>query len=362
MAGVTAATRAGRRCAAIIVPVVSVLAGIGALACAGAVQAEAAVTAQDVSAGQFLTCAVLSSGHVDCWGANRQGQVGNGTTGESSGTPVEVEGISNATQVSAGDGYSCAVLSTGHVECWGENNSGELGNGATERSDTPVEALGISDATQLAAGYAHVCALLSTGHIDCWGANMEGDLGNGTDFDSSDTPVEVVGISDATQVTAGGAFGARGAGEYTCAVLSGGHVDCWGDDEYGQLGDGTSGGLSDSDTPVEVLGISDAAQVAAGAEHTCAVLSTGDVDCWGSNEDGDLGNGMSGERSDTPVEVLGVSNATQVTAGDQTRARCCPAATSTAGAPTSTASWVTASKAESRTRRWKCTGSATPPR
>ncbi|HTR89918.1 MAG TPA: hypothetical protein VMG62_07385, partial [Solirubrobacteraceae bacterium] len=163
-----------------------------------AAQAQGSVTAQSVAAGGEHTCAVLSSDRVHCWGENTQGELGNGTT-ESSDTPVEAQGVSNAVQVAAGREHTCALLSGGHIDCWGENSAGQLGNGTKGgNSDKPVEVKGISDATQVAAGYFHTCAVLSTGHVDCWGA---GPLGNGTS-ESSDTPVEVQGIDNATQVTA----------------------------------------------------------------------------------------------------------------------------------------------------------------
>jgi alpha-tubulin suppressor-like RCC1 family protein len=305
LAGVTVARRRGRGRAA-VVRAVCVLAGIGALGCAGsAAQAEGAVTAQGVAAGGAQTCAVLSDGHVDCWGDNEDGQLGNGTYSERSSTPVEVEGLSDATQVTAGEDHTCAGLSGGHVDCWGGNEFGELGNGTETDSDMPVEVQGISDATQVAAGSQYTCAVLSGGHVDCWGRNDEGQLGNGTYSERSSTPVEVQGISDATQVTAGE--------DHACALLSGGRVDCWGRNDEGQLGNGTT---VSSDTPVEVQGVSDATQVTAGEDHTCALLSSGRIDCWGDNEFGELGNGTDSDRSSTPVEVQGISDATQVAAGD----------------------------------------------
>jgi Regulator of chromosome condensation (RCC1) repeat len=254
-------------------------------------------TGTAVAAGYDQTCAVLSSGHVECWGLN---PLGNGSNGRSD-TPVEVTGITDATQVTAGYGDACALLSTGHVECWGGNQYGELGNGSTTEAYTPVEVSGITDATQVTAGYSnetgdYTCALLSTGHVECWGYNLYGELGNGTTTTYSDTPVEVSGITDATQVSAG-------AGQ-TCALLSTGHVECWGANGNGELGDG---GISVySGTPVEVSGITDATRVAAGAFHTCAVLSTGHIECWGNNGYGQLGNGTMGTVSDTPVEVTGI--------------------------------------------------------
>ena len=145
---------------------------------------------------------LLPSGHIECWGGAEWGELGTGTT---SGpdlceehslcdfTPGEVVGITDATQIAASP-TTCALLSTGHVECWGRGEDGALGNGSTPRAqDAPVEVANLTDATQVAASESHACALRSGGQIDCWGANTEGQLGNGT-LGASDTPVEVEGL------------------------------------------------------------------------------------------------------------------------------------------------------------------------
>jgi alpha-tubulin suppressor-like RCC1 family protein len=277
--------------------------------------------ATEVGAGAWHTCAVVSSGHVDCWGDNQYGELGNGTTTNSE-PPVEALAVTHATQVTGGDYHTCAVVSSGHVDCWGNNEFGQLGDGTNEGpelcgkracSSVPIEPRGITDATEVTAGENHTCALLSTGHIECWGDNEDGELGDGTTTISEPTPVAVKGITDATQVAA--------SGEHTCALLSTGHVDCWGDNEYGDLGDGASTGpetcgFSDvpcSTTPVAVTDITDATYLAPGLVHTCAVLSTGHVDCWGSNGFGELGNGTT-TSSDTPVEAADIKDATLATA------------------------------------------------
>jgi alpha-tubulin suppressor-like RCC1 family protein len=252
------------------------------------------------------SCAVLSTGHIDCWGENYYGALGNGKEVRSD-TPVEVRGIADAVQVTVADEGSCALLSNGHVDCWGQNEYGQLGDGNTTHSPVPVEVQGVSNATEVATGGSYSCAMLSSGHIDCWGADYYGQLGDGAEENSSSTPVEVQGISDATQVAAG-----EGVREHACALLSSGHIDCWGRGESGQLGDDTT---ASSSTPVEVQGVADAIDVTAGRHYSCALLSSGRVECWGGSEFGQLGNGTMGDSS-TPVEVVGISSATQVTAGD----------------------------------------------
>ena len=252
--------------------------------------------AKAVMGGRYNFCALLSTGHVDCWGYNGDGELGNGTT-TNSDVPVAVQTVGNAKAlIGNGGGNFCAVLSTGDVDCWGYNGDGQLGNGTAMDSDVPMAAIGISTAIAVSGGGLDVCALLSTSHVDCWGYNYYGELGNGTTTSSgSDVPVAVKNISTATSVT-DGLYGA-------CAVLSTGHVDCWGYNRYGELGNGTT---TNSDVPVAVHVIGNAAAVIAGLHDFCALLSTGHVDCWGYNAYGELGNGTTAN-SDVPVAVLAVS-------------------------------------------------------
>jgi regulator of chromosome condensation (RCC1) repeat-containing protein len=284
------------------------------------VEVQGIANATQVSAGFFVMCSLLSTGNVDCWG--KIGNTAHDTPVEVKGvsdatevagtcallstghvecgaeTPVEVPGIDNAVQVgSSDDGDACAVLSTGHIECWGANESGQLGNGTTTSSSAPVEVLGITDAIQVSVGggNAHTCAALATGRVECWGENFLGDLGDGTQ-ESTDVPVEVLGLTDATEVSAA-------AGGETCARLSNGHIECWG--WAGTLAHGSDS--ASSDIPLEVEGLLGAAtQVSVGEGHACAALASGLMQCWGKGGTGVLGNGKFTQFSIKPVEVLGM--------------------------------------------------------
>lgn len=268
-------------------------------------------TATGVSTGGHHTCAVLSGGSVQCWGGNAVGQLGNGNN-TASKTPVTVGGISNAVQVSAGEGHNCAVLANGSVQCWGYNDTGALGNGGVAASNrlstTPVPVNGISTATAVSAGDRHSCAVLSTGSIQCWGDNFDGQLGNGKQNNlvrGSTSPITVIGINNATAVAAGG--------HHTCALIGGGSVQCWGSNFTGALGDGHALWTGSSYDPIPVTGISNATAVTTGVRHSCALLGNGAIQCWGTNDDGELAN--SDRYSTSPVTIAGTNNATSVIAG-----------------------------------------------
>jgi alpha-tubulin suppressor-like RCC1 family protein len=269
--------------------------------------------ATQVTVGNGQACALLAGGDVDCWGYNNDALLGIGTNsgpdtchaGPCSTTPVAVDGITNATQVAAGGNDTCALLASGGVDCWGVGLIGGLGDGDTAESTVPVAVTGISDATQVTTGLAHMCALLSDGHIKCWGYNGAGELGDRshTGPDScgkvgacSTTPVAVAGISNARQVAAGA--------YHTCALLVTGRIDCWGYNHHGELGSGESTGPDScgretqcSTSPVAVHGIANGVEVTAGYDNTCALLATGRVECWGYNGDGELGDGHTSSSS-----------------------------------------------------------------
>jgi alpha-tubulin suppressor-like RCC1 family protein len=247
-----------------------------------------------IVAGDAHACALVS-GRVSCWGWNDAGQLGNGTTA-SSDVPVDVSGLAGGIRgIAAGSAHSCALADGGAVACWG-TFLGQLRNDATTPSVVPVDVPGLADdIAAITAGGYHTCALTIGGKVMCWGDNYAGQLGNGETADAGLGPVDVVGLgSGVTAIAAGGA--------HACAVTSGGRVVCWGANDAGQLGDGTTTG---SAVPVDVLGLaSGVSAIAAGGGHTCALTSERAVKCWGG---GELGNGTA-TGSVVPVDALGLDS------------------------------------------------------
>jgi alpha-tubulin suppressor-like RCC1 family protein len=250
------------------------------------------------------TCTVLNSSGVKCWGNNDQGQLGDGTTTDSS-NPISPSGLnSNVIEIATGNNHTCALLNTGFMKCWGLNGSGRLGDGTITTRTTPVDVQGLSGVSAISTGGTHTCALLRTGALKCWGTNVKGQVGNGTDNQQL-TPTDVTGLSSGVIAITAGQF-------FTCALLNTGAVNCWGDNASGQLGNGTT---TTSFTPVNVSGLSAGViAIAAGYDHTCALLNTGGVQCWGSNTYGALGNGGTGDQS-TPQTVSNISNAVAISGG-----------------------------------------------
>lgn len=252
------------------------------------------------------SCALQNTGGVVCWGNNSTGQLGDGGVSERR-VPVAVTGLAEVVKaITTGGGHSCALLQSGSVQCWGRNGNGQLGNGANVNQSTPVAVTGLAGAvTALTAGANHTCALLQSGAVQCWGDNTNGQVGDQTTI-SRNLPTAVSGLAGPAKSIAAGL-------DHTCAILNDGRVQCWGDNARGQLGDGTR---EDKNSPVLVNNLRDViATVAAGRYHTCALAIDGDLYCWGSNNRGQLGTGAV-DSSRAPLRVVGVpGDAIALTAG-----------------------------------------------
>ncbi|MCH7579086.1 MAG: hypothetical protein IIB22_02460 [Chloroflexi bacterium] len=246
----------------------------------------------DVSAvaagGSSHTCAVTATDGVKCWGLNKDGQLGDGTT-ISRRTPTDVSGLEIDSIVAPGGFHTCALSAAGAVRCWGNNFVGQVGDGTNTGRSIPVDVSELgSQIAAIAAGFNHTCVLTDAGGVKCWGQNILGQLGDGTMTDRN-APVDVVGLSSGVAAIATG-------GGHTCVLTTTGGVKCWGDNIFGELGAATTercGPVNNpcSTTPVDVVGLTDVTAVAAGVGHTCALTTEGSVMCWGYNTYGQLGDG-----------------------------------------------------------------------
>lgn len=287
-------------------------------------------TVREVTAGSSHTCVLLDSGAVRCWGRGRHGQLGYATIttigdDETPGSRFGVELGGVITQVAAGRAHTCALRRAGAVHCWGDGAAGQLGLGqpiAFEATRGASLVVG-GTARQIAAGDDHSCVLLETGDVVCWGRGDSGQLGNGQSANVGDNEhpgaAGTVDLGEAAvQVQAGA--------QHTCALLESGTMRCWGSNEHGQLGMGAPGVMKvgDDEPPAMVGDIHVGGlvrQIAVGQFHSCALLESGDVRCWGRNDAGQLGLastetvGDDEEPGQVAVIELG-GTAKQVTAGD----------------------------------------------
>ncbi len=325
-----------------------VLAIMGAAGCKGrfALPPDARFVSE-IAAGDGFGCARMKDGSLRAWGANESGQLGDGTT-TARALSVRVGGVDGGagfSHVAAGGRHACALQGSS-VLCWGANRSGELGDGTTLSKPTPVAAslLGGGAMTALALGDRHTCALAAAGDVVCWGASDAGQLGGA----SAGAAV----LHEATAIAAGGdatcALGrdhtlrcwgrvpGRGvlpvtrmnvsdvsrvalSATHACAVLAWGGVACWGEDEEGELGDGA---FTERPEPVGVVGLTvPAIDVAVGRAHSCALLKNGTVHCWGANARSQLADGTTAHRA-SPGLVNGLFDTQAITAaGDATCVR-----------------------------------------
>jgi alpha-tubulin suppressor-like RCC1 family protein len=255
-----------------------------------------------VSAGASHTCGFSSkTGAAYCWGDNSSGQLGNGTTNNTT-TPVAVGGGLNfaphdffqfpSTTLSAGTHHTCGVTTAGAAYCWGSNASGQLGNGTTTSSAVPAAVDGGLAFAMVSAGGDATCGVTAAGAAYCWGSNASGQLGNGTNNNSA-VPVAVGGGLVFRIVSAGG--------NHACGVTTAGAAYCWGSNANGQLGDGTT---TNRLTPVTVVNGLSFALVVAGGGHSCGTTTGSVAYCWGDNSSGQLGDGTT-ITSPVPVKVAG---------------------------------------------------------
>jgi len=286
-----------------------------------------------LSLGSSHACSMTNDNTVQCWGSNLQGQLGNGSTGASISFATEIVNTSiNVGMLANGASHSCVLSADGSIGCWGSNSHGELGRGG------PLGALlnsalldnvkgfevgaGIYQATQIASGSSHTCALLINGKVRCWGRGNNGQLGNDGFLNNTES-VEVFDIvgtdasTTAIQVAAGN--------EHTCALMKDRLVKCWGRNNVGQLGIGNAN--SPLATPQMVAGLNNVKAISTGpgARHTCALTTANEIWCWGNNNNGQIGMDPNDPNWNSiiysPVKVIDSDAAEVVVAGSHSCAR-----------------------------------------
>jgi alpha-tubulin suppressor-like RCC1 family protein len=347
----------------------------------GTPDASVAPSVVSLSMGNSIACAVVSTGEVRCWGANEQGQVGTGAAGPDIGAPADVVDLDDALTVDCGTATCCARTTAGSVQCWGWNDVGVLGANDLALPNRPTpgpvmqeprgggDAIELSDVSQFALGAVHGCAIQG-GEVLCWGWNSAGQAGIDPPPDRS-AVARLNGITGVVSLSLGRVVGTA----HSCAITGEGGAACWGFNDRGQLGDGTQAGRSaaapvvgiidvtavapggahacaigrEADdpkatpgvfcwgdnfffqavpggpnpqlTPIRLAGVDGAIAIAAGQSHSCAVLDSGAIRCWGANNFGQLGSGAVGDPPAAPVDVVGptgkgtLTGAVQVTAG-----------------------------------------------
>jgi len=257
-------------------------------------------TAIEISAGAGHTCVILDNFSVSCWGNNDYGQIGDGTT-NSRLTPTPVIGFENNSIVigiSSGTHHTCAIVENGSVYCWGYGVFGRLGNGDSSDKTSPTLTSSFSDgrtAISISSGGFHSCALLDDGNVSCWGWNPDGQVGINEDSTSGHvvSNPSSINIFDDGATAVAISLGAS----HSCAILDNGLVNCWGLNDFGQLGDGTSVNRYEPVLTQSLGSEGFAIGISAGAYHTCALLDTGDVSCWGMGYLGRLGDNQNEDRA-----------------------------------------------------------------
>lgn len=246
-----------------------------------------------LAAAAHHTCAVDAAGQVLCWGGNADGQLGDGSMTERRAPTATQTLAASAVEVTTRSTHSCARLGDGRVQCWGNNRNGQLGHPTATTLPTPTLVGGVSDAVEVLAGSTFTCARRSDGAVLCWGSNGLGQLGDGTGVARS-TPAVVPGLPPIVELATGA--------DHVCARTEDGRVFCWGNNLFGEGGQDPLVFMRDRLlSPMLVAGISGATELAAGDLHTCARVAGG-FRCWGANMSGQLGDGTTSE-SWTPVVV-----------------------------------------------------------
>lgn len=259
----------------------------------------------DVSTTTTHSCAIKKDGTVWCWGLDDYGQLGNGaTTTTTQSTPVKVDTINDAVQITVGTSFSCALRKSGSVWCWGSNSYGKFGNGNDTNSSVPVKGPSYEDFNFIAAGGNTACGIRQNGEAWCWGRGSEGQLGNNT-VATSFSPVKVSNISN---------FASLEIYETAaCGVAKDGKGYCWGNEIGGAFGNGATS--TQQNVPSQILNITDFVKLSMHTNFACGLRANGQIWCWGQDTNGRLGNGPGTTSSDVPMRVINIDDFIDVDTG-----------------------------------------------
>ena len=267
--------------------------------CSGS--ADEGLVTPDVSAGFYHGVALRSDGTVYTWGDNAYGQLGDGSVTDRN-KAVKVN-INTVVAIATGSYHTLALKYDGTVWCWGYTYTGECGTGSGSPISSPKQITGLSGITAIAAGANHSIAVAPDGSLRAWGLNSSGQLGDGSTITRT-TPVTILTLANVTHISAGGV--------HSLARRSDGTAWSWGDNSAGQLGDGTT---TRRTSPIQITSLSNyTTSIKGGGLHSIALVSYGPVLAWGSNTDGQLGDGTTTGRA-TPTQVPSLSNVTYIAAG-----------------------------------------------
>ncbi len=285
-----------------------------------------ASSATAIAAGGAHTCAVTDTGAVKCWGNDASGQLGLDTTAQLGDQPGEMAALGTvnlgagrtATAVTTGPNHTCALLDNGAVKCWGAGASGRLGQGSTATLGDqagemaalqPIDLGAGRTATAVVAGASYTCALLDNGTVKCWGLGTTGTLGQDSTDTLGDQAGEMAALPPINLGAGRTALAITAAGTHSCALLDDHTIKCWGSNANGELGQGSTANLGDQAgemaalTPVDLGAGRTALSVTAGANHTCALLDDHTVKCWGANASGQLGQDSTANLGDQAGEM-----------------------------------------------------------
>ncbi len=287
-----------------------------------------------IDVGDATACGLITLGHAYCWGLDNHGQIGIATDrvcfpGTDPGAIVEDSVKTTAlpcslepgrisreidfATISAGDSTGCGISTAGRAYCWGMGRHGELGNGLPGDASKPGIVSSTVTFTSVSVGGSHACGIATSGIAYCWGSDQFGQLGDARLVNST-TPIPVATGNGPT------VFASISAGfRHTCGVTASGDAYCWGDNTFGQVGDGSSGAGDFVDMPTLVVGGLSFASISAGGDHTCGITTGGAAFCWGDNTVGQLGNGSVGGASVVPTSVAGAPAFTRISASTGTR-------------------------------------------